>query len=304
MPTALTEGKIPFVIGDETFETYYKVVGDISSCSHGPLVALHGGPGLSHDHLIPLEDLASRSPSTAVIFYDQVGNGRSTHLRSKDASFWTIELFIAELENVLAFFGVANCFNILGHSWGAILACELIVRRKPPGLRCLVLANALANGKLYAESFARLCLGLPEDVQATLKRHQEAGTTKSAEYKAAMMGFWAKHGCRVQPFPPDFLHSLEYSNDNSTVSDAMMAGNVGLGTHWDMTSRIELMRHVPTLIVNGEHDYMTDAVCGPFFWGIDRVKWVKFASSSHTPQWEERERYMTVVGEFLRGEDL
>jgi L-proline amide hydrolase len=59
------------------------------------------------------------------------------------------------------------------------------------------------------------------------------------------------------------------------------------------------MRHVPTLIINGEHDYMADSVCAPFYWGIDRVKWVKFANSSHNPHWEERERYMTVVGEFL-----
>jgi L-proline amide hydrolase len=59
------------------------------------------------------------------------------------------------------------------------------------------------------------------------------------------------------------------------------------------------MRHVPTLIINGEHDFMTDSVCAPFFRGIDRVKWVKFANSSHTPQWEERERYINVVAEFL-----
>jgi hypothetical protein len=34
------------------------------------------------------------------------------------------------------------------------------------------------------------------------------------------------------------------------------------------------MGHVPTLIINGEHDFMADSVCAPFLRGIDRVKWV------------------------------
>ncbi|KAJ7769803.1 proline-specific peptidase, partial [Mycena metata] len=294
-----TEGTIPFIVSEETFETYYKVVGDIASCAHGPLVVLHGGPGISHDYLIPLADLTARSPSTAVIFYDQLGSGQSTRLRSKDISFWTIDLFIAELENLLAFFGATECFNILGHSWGGTLASEFIVRRQPRGLRSLILANALASSKLRNESLARLRPGLPDGVQATLKKQEEAGTTKTAEYKAAMMVFWAKHGCRVQPFPPEFLHSISLPDEDSTVLDAMRNGSAGLGTRWDITDRIPLMRHVPTLIINGEHDMMDDSVCGPFFRGIDRVKWVKFAHSSHSPQWEERDRYIDVVGGFI-----
>ncbi|KAJ7484282.1 proline-specific peptidase [Mycena latifolia] len=301
MTSRITEGRIPFTVVGETFETYYKLVGDIASCPHGPLIVLHGGPGISHDYLLPLSDLVSRSPPAAVIFYDQLGNGRSTRLPSKDPSFWTIDLFIAELENLLAFFGVTGCFNILGHSWGGTLASEFIVRRQPRGLRRLVLANALASAKLRNEAIARIRPGLPEDVQASLKQHEAAGTTKSAEYKAAMMVFYAKHACRLQPFPPEFLYSIGLADEDPMVLDAMRNGSAGLATRWDITDRIHLMRHVPTLIINGEYDYMADSVCAPFYQGIDRVKWVKFAHSSHSPHWEERERYMSVVGEFLHG---
>ncbi|KAJ7096082.1 proline iminopeptidase [Mycena epipterygia] len=290
------EGKIPFKIASETFETYYKLMGDVANCPHGPLVVLHGGPGISHDYLLPLADLA---PSTAVIFYDQLGNGQSTHLRSKDPSFWTIDLFIAELENLLAFFKITECFNLLGHSWGGTFASEFIVRRQPRGLRRLILASALASAKLRNEAIARLRPGLPEDVQATFKKHEEAGTTKSEEYKAAMMVFWAKHACRLQPIPREFLYSINLADDDPTVLEAMRDGSAGLATRWDITDRIHLMRHIPTLLTNGEHDYMANSVCAPFFWGIDRIKWVKFANSSHTPHWEERERYMCVVAAFL-----
>ena len=37
----------------------------------------------------------------------------------------------------------------------------------------------------------------------------------------------------------------------------------------------------------------------PFFEGIEKVKWVKFAESSHFPQIEEPEEYRKAVGGFL-----
>ena len=39
-----------------------------------PVLCLHGGPGMPHDYLEPLADLAASRP---VIFYDQLGCGRS-----------------------------------------------------------------------------------------------------------------------------------------------------------------------------------------------------------------------------------
>ena len=39
------------------------------------LMCLHGGPGMSHDYLTPLADLAGHGIS--VLFYDQFGCGRS-----------------------------------------------------------------------------------------------------------------------------------------------------------------------------------------------------------------------------------
>jgi L-proline amide hydrolase len=62
---------------------------------------------------------------------------------------------------------------------------------------------------------------------------------------------------------------------------------------------VHLIR-VPTLLINGEYDFEADDVCAPFFRSIEKIKWVKFAQSSHMPHWEERERYMQVVETFLR----
>ena len=56
---------------------------------------------------------------------------------------------------------------------------------------------------------------------------------------------------------------------------------------------------VPTLLINGRYDEAQDEVVEPFFQEIDKVKWYRFAESSHTPQLEEREEFMKVVARFL-----
>ena len=57
---------------------------------------------------------------------------------------------------------------------------------------------------------------------------------------------------------------------------------------------------VPTLLLNGAYDEAADSTVLPFFRLIPKVKWFTFAESSHTPQWEEREKYMMLVADFLK----
>ena len=42
-----------------------------------------------------------------------------------------------------------------------------------------------------------------------------------------------------------------------------------------------------------------EVVVAPFFEKLPKVKWVTFEGSSHTPHWEERDRYMKLVADFL-----
>jgi pimeloyl-ACP methyl ester carboxylesterase len=53
------------------------------------------------------------------------------------------------------------------------------------------------------------------------------------------------------------------------------------------------------LLINGKYDEAQDSVMEPFFNSIEKVKWVRFAESSHLPQLEEPEEFLKVVGEFL-----
>ena len=102
------EGKAPFKVAgiDRTCETWYKVYGDLKGSKRRPLVILHGGPGFSHHYLASLADLHTKF-GIPLVFYDQLGNGLSTHLPEKngDKEFWTIQLFIDEFNNLVKHLG-------------------------------------------------------------------------------------------------------------------------------------------------------------------------------------------------------
>lgn len=67
---------------------------------------------------------------------------------------------------------------------------------------------------------------------------------------------------------------------------------------WALGDKIHKIKF-PTLLVNGRYDGAQDSVMEPFFEAFDKVKWVRFAESSHFPQFEEPEEYLKVVGDFL-----
>jgi proline iminopeptidase len=72
---------------------WYRVIND--DAPDTPLLCLHGGPGFTHNYLEPLEALATNRP---VIFYDQLGCGKSD--RPGDPALWTVDRFVEELAQV------------------------------------------------------------------------------------------------------------------------------------------------------------------------------------------------------------
>jgi proline-specific peptidase len=215
--TTSTEGTIPFTVHGETYQTWYKVFGDLTTRTKRPLVVLHGGPGLSHDYMLPLSDLAQLF-SIPVVFYDQLGTARSTHLPEQAAEFWTIDLFIDELVNLLSYLGIANDYDILGHSWGGMLGAEFVVRRQPAGLQHLILANSLTEMSLWNESHVQLRKTCPQEVQDALREHEAAGTIWSPEYQEATLKFYEKYACLMRPIPKELVFSLQQDEEDHTVS--------------------------------------------------------------------------------------
>ncbi len=288
----------------EGHATWYRVTGDLHAPG-APLVVMHGGPGCPHDYLLRYADLARVGGGRAVIHYDQLGCGRSTHLPDAPVSYWTLDLFMRELDALLRHLGVAGRYMLLGQSWGGVLGAEHALTH-PPGLRALVLANAPASIALWVSEANRLREALPPEVQATLLRHEAAGTTHDPAYKAACGVFYARHVCLLDPPPPEVARAEAALAANMQVFEAMNGPSefhvIGSMRHWTVVDRLHVVA-VPTLLVSGRHDEATPAIVQPFFDNIPDVRWEIFENSSHSPHVEELERCLQVVGDFLQAHD-
>ena len=71
----------------------------------------------------------------------------------------------------------------------------------------------------------RLRADLPPDVQATLLRHETAGTTDSAEYMEATEVFNQRHVCRLVPMPPEVQRTFDALAADPAVYHAMNGPN-------------------------------------------------------------------------------
>jgi L-proline amide hydrolase len=280
------------------YQTWYQIAGDLDSW-RTPLVVLHGGPGMAHNYLCKMEGLAE--DGWPVILYDQLGCGQSTHLPDAPNDFWTVELFLEELDALLTHLGISSNYHLYGQSWGGMLAAEHAVGR-PEGLKSLILSNSLASSELWAQGADRLRAQLPAATLKSLERHETAGTMSDPEYIAALEEYYARHVCRVPP--PDFVQaSFDQLAKDPTVYHTMWGPNefapTGSLKNWTIVDRLSAIS-VPTLVISGEFDEATIECQQPFIEKIADVRQVIVAGASHLSMVEQPETYFRFVSDFLR----
>jgi L-proline amide hydrolase len=281
-----------------SYETWYRVTGDLAA-KKKPVFILHGGPGAAHNYVDSYK-LLSRG-GRAVVHYDQLGCGNSTLLPDKGGDFWTVGLFIDELNNLVDHLGQRQGFHVLGQSWGGMLGSEYGVTR-PAGLKSLTVANSPASMALWSSEAMRQRREMPQEIQDTLNRHEKAGSYSDPEYQKATMWVYERHVCRVVPFPPEVTESFDQIARNPTVYNVMNGPNeffvVGTLKTWSVIDRLHRI-DVPTLLISGRYDEATPAAVQPFKDNIKGARWEIFEHSSHMPHVEETEKCMSLVGAFL-----
>jgi L-proline amide hydrolase len=293
----------------EGSQTWYQIDGDLAGSADGPapLIVLHGGPGATHDYLTPIAELSDTG--RAVVLYDQLGNGNSTHYPERGADFWTVDLFVRELASLIDHLGIGGRYHVLGQSWGGFLAQEHALTQ-PGGLRSLVLSNTAASFPDFVTEANRLRLDLPPGVDATLRKHEADGTTDAEDYVNACLVFYHRHLCRLDPWPDGVTEGLGKLDEDPTVYHTMNGPSefhvIGSIKDWSSTHRLGEI-HVPTYVVSGEHDEATPALQVPIVERIraagNEVEQLVMAGCSHLPMWEQPAAYRSAVEGWLRRHD-
>lgn len=290
--TPIKEGFIPF----RGFNVWYRIVGDREARGKLPLLCLHGGPGATHDYLEPLEAMAA--PGRRVIFYDQLGNGNSDH--PHDPAMWTVPLFVEEV-GVMRRALELDRIHILGQSWGGMLAMEYALTQ-PAGLASLIVADSPASMPQWVAEANRLRSELPAEVQQILLKHEKGGTTDDPAYQEAMLVFYRRHVCRLDPWPDCVNRTFEKLTSNPEVYHTMNGPSefhvIGTLKDWNIVDRLAEIQ-ILTLVVGGRYDEATPAITETVHRGIPGSEWVIFEHSSHLPHVEETERYIQVLDQFL-----
>jgi proline-specific peptidase len=288
MDRSATEGYVDF----RGYRTWYRIAGDRASGAV-PVLALHGGPGSTHNYFAPLAQLGTERP---VVLYDQIGCGSSD--RPKDIE-WSIAVFREEVDAVRGQLGLDR-IHLLGTSWGGMLALEHVLSGAR-GIVSLVLSSTLANVDQWAEEQLKLRAQLPPEVIEVFERHERAGTYDDPEYERAMDVYFDRHFYRgPQPRAELERMSAEKATD---VYRAMQGPNewtiTGAMKGWDVRDRLGEI-DIPTLVIRGRHDMCTDPIAATLVNGISGAREVVLENASHTPVLEATDRYLNEISTFMR----
>jgi proline iminopeptidase len=269
---------------------WYKIVG--AGTPGIPLLTLHGGPGYPHDYLEPLDQLAGERP---VIFYDQLGCGRSD--RPADRALWRIDRFVRELAQVRQALGLER-IHLFGHSWGAMLAVDYLL--SGASAASLILASPALSIPRWMADAAQLRKTLPADVQETLARHEAAGTTDTLRYRGATMQYYHRYLCRMDPWPEPMNRSHEASSgavyrEMWGPSELYATGNL---IEYDRTGRLREIA-LPTLYTCGRYDEATPEATAWYRSLTPAAEMLVFERSAHMPHLEETDAYLAALRAFL-----
>ncbi|MDQ1145982.1 proline iminopeptidase [Bacillus sp. SORGH_AS 510] len=222
--------------------------------------------------------------------------------RPTDNSLWQLERFVEELGQVREALNLDDV-HILGHSWGTTLAAAYMLT-KPSGVKSVIFSSSCLSAPLWEQDQKRNLQKLPIDIQETIKRCEENGTTDTEEFKEATDVFNKNFVCRLDPFPEWLKQGSKYKNPEVYnimwgPSEFTVLGNL---KEFDCTSQLKEI-DCPTLFTCGRFDEATPESTEYFSSLTPNSSFHVFEKSAHMPYLEETDEYLRVVGSFLRKND-
>jgi len=259
-----------------------------------PLLAVHGGPGLPHDYLLPSMAAFASAAGRPVILYDQLGCGNSD--RPVDPALWRVGRFQEELACVVQALGLSQ-FHLWGHSWGAQLTLNYAAA-KPDGLLSLTLAGPVIDIPNYRADLARLVAQMPPDVRAAIRNEG----ADSVEYSRAINAFYRAHLHAMSPWPESWSAALSPERFGQQAYETLVGVDelhyTGALRHTDDSV---LLPHVaaPISIHCGRADIATPQRCEQYRLRAGDAELEVFEGSSHAFFDEERSLYLARLQAFL-----
>jgi len=225
-------------------------------CAYGagePALVLHGGPGASHDYLLP--QMLQLAPGRALHFYDQRGGGRSRHDDDREPITWQSQ--VDDVGRVMREMALDRPL-LVGYSWGGLLALLHAVSASERGETAilpkrLVLIDPAPVTRAWREEFetefARRQQGptvqaLRSELSASGLRERDPAAYRQRAFEVSVAGYFAD---------PRRARDLTPFRVTGRVQQSIWAS---LGD-FDLRPALAALRAraaIPTLVVHGRQD--------------------------------------------------
>ncbi|HWH03955.1 MAG TPA: alpha/beta fold hydrolase, partial [Gemmatimonadales bacterium] len=257
----------------------------------GPLVVvLHGGPGASHDYLLPQYDLLSKGRE--LFYYDQRGGGQSPAPREAPLGW---EAHVSDLEGIRIALG-QDRLTICGYSWGGLLGL-LYTLRHPERVERLALVAPAAITRAWRNDFDTEFsrrMAAPErqaerdELRASGLRERDPDAYQRRAFELSVMGYFKNpsDAVRLTPF-------RVVARTQKAVWDSL--GN------WDLRPELEALASrfplPPSRIVHGTSDPIPIASSRE----ISRITGAELIplDCGHCPHVEVTPDFVRALDEFL-----
>jgi proline iminopeptidase len=219
----------------------------VNVIGHGPpLVLMHGGPGLDHTTLLPLQPL---SEQFTLVFYDHRCNGRSEGAEVTSMTWENLAADADALRQTLGF----DRWAVLGHSFGGMVALEYALRY-PQCLTHLLLMDTCADSRWVLHNAPELLAKRgysPAAVQAA--RRFYTGQLAPGEFLPTIMKFISAYNYHNSPVK--LARALVFGPHIKMRPEAFIFTQSQLLKGWTVMDRLREIQ-VPALVLAGRYDFL------------------------------------------------
>lgn len=255
-----------------------------------PVIAVNGGPGLSHVYMVQNNMWDKVAAHRMVVFYDQRGTGASKKMQPGAAM--TMDAQVADLEAVRAAAGLDK-FALVGDSYGGFLGMAYALAH-PEHVAKLILSDAA--GPSY-QGMVRILQDVFPDIQEQAAAEEKAlgGDTEAA----AQAGLRSHFRMIFYSLEKEQAYMAKAKDIGYVPKVARAVGQAGSDV--DFTAKLPTLT-MPTLVLSGRWDMNVAPLTA---WRIAKAipgaKIIFFEKSGHLPSYEEPMLYQKVLEEFLDG---
>jgi proline iminopeptidase len=274
------------VVHTAAVDLAYEIYGSPQATT--PVIAVNGGPGLSHVYMLQNNVWQRIARGRQVVFYDQRGTGKS--MRVQAGASQGMDAQVSDLEALRQKLGFQK-MDLVGDSYGGLLSIAYVVAH-PEHVRRLILSDAVPGWKNMVHLLPQVFPDVEEQDAAEQKRMGDTPAAAQASLRDHFRMIFYSPELREQ-----YLAGFKDMGYNPATGNAVSQATENL----DFMPTLARFT-CPTLVITGRYDMnVAPLTAWQMYKAIPGARFVAFEKSGHLPSYEEPDKYVQVVDAFLTG---